>query len=207
MTDTTPTVFLVDDDDAVRDALGLLLESASYRTLSFETAGAFLDAYTPDQAGCLVLDIRMPGISGLELQDLLTAKGITLPVIFLTGHGNVPMSAMAFRSGALDFMEKPFDESVLLTRIKEAIQLDLTNREIAERQKNALDKIATLTPREQQVMLLVVTGKVNKEIAVELNLSHRTVEIHRGRCMEKTGARSLTDLIELAVASGLHKLD
>ena len=207
MTDTTPTVFLVDDDHAVRDALELLLESAAFKTAAFETAAAFLDAYRPDQAGCLVLDIRMPGISGMELQDLLAARGITLPVIFLTGHGNVPMSAKAFRTGAVDFMEKPFDEDALLTRINEAIQLDIANRDIATRQNNAADKLATLTPREHQVMLLVVAGKVNKEIAAELNLSHRTIEIHRGRVMEKTGSRSLTELIELAVASGLYKLD
>ena len=207
MTNTAPTVFLVDDDHAVRDALAMLLESAAFRTATFATAAEFLDVCTPDQAGCLVLDIRMPGMSGMELQEALVAKEISLPIIFLTGHGNVAMSAKAFRSGAVDFMEKPFDENVLLTRIKEAIHLDHTNREIAGRQAAARAKLATLTPREQQVMLLVVAGKVNKEIASELNLSHRTIEIHRGRVMEKTGARSLTHLIELAVASGLYTLN
>ena len=207
MTDTEPTVFLVDDDHAVRDALELLLDAASFKTASFENARAFLDAYTHNQAGCLVLDIRMPDMSGMELQDALAAKGITLPIIFLTGHGNVPMSARAFRSGAIDFMEKPFDESALLERIREAIQLDLSNRETITRRNNARARLTTLTQREQQVMLLVVAGKVNKEIATELDLSHRTVEIHRGRVMEKTGARSLTRLIELAVASGLYQLD
>ena len=207
MTDTEPTVFLVDDDHAVRDALELLLEAASFKTASFENAMAFLDAYTQNQAGCLVLDIRMPDMSGMELQDALAAKGITLPIIFLTGHGNVPMSARAFRTGAIDFMEKPFDESALLERIREAIQLDLSNRETTSRRNTARARLTTLTQREQQVMLLVVAGKVNKEIATELNLSHRTVEIHRGRVMEKTGARSLTRLIELAVASGLYQLD
>ena len=207
MTNTAPTVFLVDDDHAVRDALALLLESAAFRTATFATAAEFLDACTPDQAGCLVLDIRMPGMSGMELQEALVVKEISLPIIFLTGHGNVAMSAKAFRSGAVDFMEKPFDENVLLTRIKEAIHLDHTNREIAGRLATARAKLATLTPREQQVMLLVVAGKVNKEIASELNLSHRTIEIHRGRVMEKTGARSLTHLIELAVASGLYTLN
>jgi len=207
MTDTEPTVFLVDDDHAVRDALELLLDAASFKTASFENACAFLDTYAHDQAGCLVLDIRMPDMSGMELQDALVAKGITLPIIFLTGHGNVPMSARAFRSGAIDFMEKPFDESALLERIREAIQLDLSNRETTSRRNTARARLTTLTQREQQVMLLVVAGKVNKEIATELNLSHRTVEIHRGRVMEKTGARSLTRLIELAVASGLYQLD
>jgi len=207
VTDTEPTVFLVDDDHAVRDALELLLEAASFKTTSFENAMAFLDAYTQNQAGCLVLDIRMPDMSGMELQDALAAKEITLPIIFLTGHGNVPMSAKAFRTGAIDFMEKPFDERALLERIGEAIQLDRTNRETVARRENARARLTTLTPREQQVMLLVVTGKVNKEIAAELNLSHRTVEIHRGRVMEKTGTQSLTKLIELAVASGLYQLD
>jgi FixJ family two-component response regulator len=207
VTDTEPTVFLVDDDHAVRDALELLLEAASFKTASFENAMAFLDAYTQNQAGCLVLDIRMPDMSGMELQDALAAKEITLPIIFLTGHGNVPMSARAFRTGAIDFMEKPFDESALLERIGEAIQLDRTNRETLARRENARARLTTLTPREQQVMLLVVTGKVNKEIAAELNLSHRTVEIHRSRVMEKTGTQSLTRLIELAVASGLYQLD
>ena len=207
MTTIEPTVFLVDDDHAVRDALELLLESASLRTASFETARDFLDNCTPDQPGCLVLDIRMPGMSGMELQDALIASGISLPVIFLTAHGNVPMSARAFRKGAVDFMEKPFDESDLLERISEAIQLDRTNREAAARQEDARTRLATLTPREHQVMLLAVAGKANKEIAAELKLSHRTVEIHRGRVMEKTGAHSLTSLIELAVASGFHQLD
>jgi two-component system, LuxR family, response regulator FixJ len=207
MTDTEPTVFLVDDDYAVREALELLLESASFKTASFENARGFLDAYTHNQAGCLVLDIRMPDMSGMELQDALVARQITMPIIFLTGHGNVPMSAKAFRNGAIDFMEKPFDESALLARIREAIQLDLRNRETAARRELARARLSTLTQREQQVMLLVVAGKVNKEIAAELNLSHRTIEIHRGRVMEKTGARSLTRLIELAVASGLYQLD
>jgi FixJ family two-component response regulator len=207
VTNTEATVFLVDDDHAVRDALELLLESASFKTASFENARAFLDAYAQDQAGCLVLDIRMPDMSGMELQDALAAKGITLPIIFLTGHGNVSMSAKAFRTGAVDFMEKPFDESALLERIREALQLDRTNREATARRENARARLSTLTQREHQVMLLVVAGKVNKEIAAELNLSHRTVEIHRGRVMEKTGTRSLTRLIELAIASGFYQLD
>jgi two-component system response regulator FixJ len=205
--DTEPIVFLVDDDHAVRDALELLLESASLKTASFENAATFLDTCTPDQTGCLVLDIRMPGMSGMELQDSMSTRGITLPVIFLTGHGNVPMSARAFRRGAIDFMEKPFDVEVLLERIREAIHLDRSNRETAARREHARARLATLTPREHQIMLLIVAGKVNKEVATELNLSHRTVEIHRGRVMEKSGARSLTSLIELAVASGFYQLD
>ena len=199
--DTEPTVFLVDDDQAVRDALELLMETAQLRTESFDTAEAFIDAGDPDRPGCLVLDIRMPGMSGIRLQEALVARGIIIPVIFLTGHGNVPMSAQAFRSGAVDFMEKPFDESMLLERIHEAIQLDQSNRKARTRQANADVRLASLTPREREVMWLVVAGKANKEIAAELDFSHRTVEIHRGRIMEKTGARSLADLIEIARAS------
>ncbi|MEN8106689.1 MAG: response regulator [Pseudomonadota bacterium] len=196
-----PTVFLVDDDQAVRDALELLLETAQLRTESFDTAEAFLDACDPDRPGCLVLDIRMPGMSGIKLQGALVARGIITPVIFLTGHGNVSMSAQAFRSGAVDFMEKPFEEGMLLERIHEAIRLDQSNREALAKQANANALLASLTPREREVMGLVVAGKANKEIAKELDLSHRTVETHRRWIMTKTGARSLADLIELTRAS------
>jgi len=205
--DTEPTVFLVDDDPAVRDALGLLLETAQLRSESYASAETFLDASDPDRPGCLVLDIRMSGMSGITLQKALVARGIILPVIFLTGHGNVPMSAQAFRGGAIDFLEKPFDEDLLLERIHEAIRLDQTNRIARVRQKNAGLQLASLTPRELEVMRMVVAGKANKVIAADLDLSHRTVETHRGRIMEKTGARSLADLIELARASRVFKPD
>jgi FixJ family two-component response regulator len=200
-------IYVVDDDDAVRKSLQLLFKTVGIEAVGFESGDEFLHAFDNDWQGCIVLDIRMPGMSGMELQDALIASGISLPVIFLTAHGNVPMSARAFRKGAVDFMEKPFDESDLLERISEAIQLDRTNREAAAKQEDARTRLATLTPREHQVMLLTVAGKANKEIAAELELSHRTVEIHRGRVMEKTAARSLTSLIELAVASGFHQLD
>jgi FixJ family two-component response regulator len=196
-----PTVFLVDDDQAVRDALELLLETAAFTTESYPTAESFLDSCDPDRPGCLVLDIRMPGMSGIRLQEALAAKSITLPIIFLTGHGTVPMSAQAFRSGAIDFMEKPFDESMLLERIHEAIRLDRSNRSALARQTDSEARLATLTPREREIMWLIVAGSSNKEIATELELSHRTVETHRGRIMEKTGTRSLAELIELARTS------
>lgn len=196
--DTRPTVFLVDDDQAVRNALEMLLETAQHRTESFATAEAFLEACDPDRPGCLVLDIRMPGISGMRLQEMLAARNIILPVIFLTGHGNVSMSAQAFRRGAVDFLEKPFDEDMLLERIQEAIRLDATHRQARAEQADAQARLSVLTPRESEVMWLVVAGKTNKEIAIKLELSNRTVETHRGRIMEKTGARSLADLIELA---------
>ncbi len=200
------TVFLVDDDDAVRDALGLLLDSAGLRTAAYPSAADFLANYAPDRPGCLVLDIRMPSMSGMELQAALTERSVNIPIIFLSGHGNVSMSATAFRSGAVDFLEKPFDENVLLERIHEAIQQDRSNRETGARRATASARLAALTRREHEVMLLIVTGHANKEIATKLNLSTRTVETHRGRIMEKTAAQSLTELIEIALASGSHEL-
>ena len=206
MTAQESTVFLVDDDHAVRDAMGLLLDSAGLRTVSYPSAADFLDDFDPGRPGCLVLDIRMPGMSGLELQSALADKSVNIPIIFLTGHGNVSMSAKAFRSGAIDFLEKPFDENVLLERIQEALQLDQSNRNVAARSADAYARLASLTPREREVMLLIVAGNANKEIATKLDLSTRTIETHRGRIMEKTAAHSLTDLIELAIASGSYEL-
>jgi two-component system response regulator FixJ len=200
------TVFLVDDDDAVRDALGLLLDSVGLRTASYPSAAAFLEQYDPGCPGCLVLDIRMPAMSGMELQAALAEKSVNIPIIFLSGHGNVSMSAKAFRSGAVDFLEKPFDENVLLERIHEAIRLDRSNRKSNARRADACARLATLTRREHEVMLLIVTGHANKEIATKLDLSTRTVETHRGRIMEKTGAQSLTELMAIALESGNHAL-
>ena len=198
MMDAAPTVFLVDDDQAVRDALELLLETAGLRTESYPSAETFLDNSDPDRPGCLVLDIRMPGMSGMNLQKALAVRDITLPIIFLTGHGTVPMSATAFRRGAVDFMEKPFDEDLLLERIHEAIGRDQANRDALARRAHAEARVASLTPREREVMWLIVDGRSNKEIAARLDLSHRTVETHRARIMDKTGMGSLADLIELA---------
>ena len=201
MKNTESTVFLVDDDQAVRDALVLLLETAQFNAESFDSAEAFLDACDPDRPGCLLLDVRMPGMSGIKLQEELAARGVVIPIIFLTGHADVSMSVQAFRSGAIDFMEKPFDENILLERIQEAIRLDQSNREALDKQANAESRLASLTRREDEIMWLIVAGRANKQIAAELDLSHRTVESHRGRIMEKTGAHSLPDLVKLARAS------
>lgn len=205
MTTDEPTVFLVDDDDAVRDSLALLLDTMGLRTVAYPSADAFLDNYKPSRPGCLVLDIRMPSMSGMELQAALSAKSVAIPIIFLTGHGNVSMSAKAFRSGAVDFLEKPFNEQVLLQRIEEAIRLDQTNREAVAHRHIVNARMAALTPREREVMRLIVAGHSNKEVARQLELSTRTIETHRGHIMEKTGAHSLADLIALAIASGSHK--
>jgi FixJ family two-component response regulator len=204
MTKTEPTVFLVDDDHAVRDALELLLDTAGFNTVSFASATEFLESYDASQPGCLVLDIRMPGMSGMELQDALLTETAGLPIIFLTGHGNVSMSAKAFRTGAVDFLEKPFDEAVLLERIREALGLDRDNRESMARHARASSRLAVLTPREREVMLLLVAGNTNKEIAARLDLSTRTIETHRGRVMEKTGVQSVAELVELAISSGSY---
>ena len=206
MSKNEATVFLVDDDDAVRDALELLLDSVGLRTAAYPSAAAFLEHYDPGRPGCLVLDIRMPAMSGMELQAALAEKSVNIPIIFLSGHGNVSMSAKAFRSGAVDFLEKPFDENVLLERIHEAIRLDRSNRESTARRAAALTRLASLTRREHEVMLLIVTGHANKEIATKLDLSTRTVETHRGRIMEKTAAQSLTELMAIALESGNHAL-
>ena len=207
MSKNEATVFLVDDDDAVRDALELLLDSVGLRTAAYPSAAAFLAHYDPGRRGCLVLDIRMPAMSGMELQAALAEKSVNIPIIFLSGHGNVSMSAKAFRSGAVDFLEKPFDENVLLERIHEAIRLDRSNRESSARRADARARLATLTRREHEVMLLIVTGHANKEVATKLDLSTRTVETHRGRIMEKTGAQSLTELMAIALESGNHALE
>lgn len=203
----TPTVFLVDDDDAVRDSLRLLLETAEIRSETYRSSAEFLDNYDPERPGCAVLDIRMPGMTGMELQEALQSAGIRIPIIFLTGHGNVPMSAKAFRAGAVDFLQKPVEEDVLLARIREALRIDKKNRATDKRRKEALEQLGELTAREYEVMLLIVRGQSNKEIASELDLSHRTVEIHRSRIMDKTGSKTLADLIELAVASGAYRVD
>ena len=204
MTTPEPTVFLVDDDHAMRDALGLLLDTAGFNTVSFSSASEFLERYDASQPGCLVLDIRMPGMSGMELQEALVEQTAGLPIIFLTGHGNVSMSAKAFRTGAIDFLEKPFDEAVLLERIHEALGIDKTNRESAARHAHASSRLSVLTPREREVMLLLVAGNTNKEIAAKLDLSTRTIETHRGRVMDKTGVQSVAELVELAISSGSY---
>ena len=204
MTTPEPTVFLVDDDHAMRDALGLLLDTAGFNTVSFSSATEFLERYDASQPGCLVLDIRMPGMSGMELQEALVEQTAGLPIIFLTGHGNVSMSAKAFRTGAIDFLEKPFDEAMLLERIHEALGIDKTNRESAARHAHASSRLSVLTPREREVMLLLVAGNTNKEIAAKLDLSTRTIETHRGRVMDKTGVQSVAELVELAISSGSY---
>jgi len=197
---TTPVVYVVDDDDGMRRALTLLLSTVGYKTLAFPGPKEFLAQFDPDTHGCLVLDIRMPEMSGLELQQHLNRTGSMLPVIFITGHGDVPMAVQAMKEGAFEFIQKPFRDQDLLDRINHALQQDAENRSNLARRAEILRRMESLTPRERQVMALVVDGAANKVIAIDLDLSERTVEIHRAKVMEKMGARSVAHLVKLQLS-------
>lgn len=195
--DDTPTVFIVDDDPAIRFAMQALMDSVNVRHEIFPTGDAFLESIDDHRPGCLVLDIRMPGLGGLELQEELLKRGNTLPIIFITGHGDVPMAVEAMQKGAVDFIQKPFRDQDLLDRIREALKADHERRAEQEKHAEVEHRLERLTNREREVFDLVVTGKPNKVIAYELGVSQRTVEIHRARVMEKMQARSLADLVKM----------
>ncbi len=190
-------VYVVDDDEAVRDSLKLLLESVDLSCQTFASATDFLDEHNPDQHSCLVADIRMPGMSGLDLQEELNRRSSTIPILFITGHGDVPMAVDAMKSGALDFIQKPFRDQDLLDRIHQALESDEEAREDNRELSETRNRIARLTARETEVMHRVVQGQANKVIALDLGVSQRTVEIHRARVMQKMGARSLAELVRM----------
>ena len=192
-----PLIYVVDDDEAMRRALDTLLRTVGYDTGVFSRPSEFLANFTPDSAGCLVLDIRMPDMSGLELQQHLNRMGSMLPVIFITGHGDVPMAVQAMKEGAFEFIQKPFRDQDLLDRINHALKYDAENRSTLARRADIQHRLESLTPRERQVMDMVVEGAANKVIAIDLGLSERTVEIHRAKVMEKMGARSVAHLVKL----------
>ena len=192
-----PTVFIVDDDASIRFAMEALMESVNLDHEIFASADEFLEKNTEQRPGCLVLDIRMPGLGGLELQEELIRRGNTLPIIFITGHGDVPMAVEAMQKGAVDFIQKPFRDQELLDRIREALATDQHRREEQQQHEEVANRLDKLTNREREVFDLVVTGKPNKVIAYELGVSQRTVEIHRARVMEKMQARSLADLVKM----------
>jgi FixJ family two-component response regulator len=201
-----PTVFLVDDDSSVRRALTRLIKSAGYPVLAFASAGEFLENNVPsDGPACLVLDIRMPGLSGLDLQGELQKRDSILPIIFITGHGDIPMSVQAMKAGAVDFLPKPVKDKELLHAIEQA--LARAGRESTERSEIAdiRRRSVTLTPREREVMELVVTGMINKQIAYELGTVEKTIKIHRARVMEKMKAGSLAELVRIAERIGIPK--
>jgi FixJ family two-component response regulator len=195
-----PTVFIVDDDDAVRRFLTGLIQSIDLRVEAYASAQAFLDAYRSGCPGCLLLDLRMPGMSGLELQRELAERAIDLQVVILTGHGNVPVAVQAMKAGAVDFIEKPFNNELLLDRIQRAVAQSLRADSEREKQDETLRRLDTLTPRERQVFDQVVSGETNKSIAHRFTISEKTVEIHRANVMRKMRARSLASLVHMAVS-------
>lgn len=216
------TVFILDDDDAIRDSLEVLLECAGFRVESFSTPLGFLESGAPSRPGCLLVDVRMPQMSGLDVQERLTRGGHAMPVVVMTGHGDVPLAVRAMKAGAVDFVEKPFEEEALLIAVRSALALALA-RAADSRTADAappaavseqpasppaappeiLDRLAVLTPRELDVLRWLVAGKSNKVIAFELSISPRTVEIHRARVMEKMRADSLPTLVRMAIAAGV----
>ncbi|MGI9292534.1 MAG: response regulator transcription factor [Pseudomonadales bacterium] len=193
------TVYVVDDDEAVLDALALLLDTVGLNCQTFCSANAFLDAYDGVSRGCLVLDIRMPGMSGLELQEKLVEKDVLLPIIFITGHGDIPMAVEAMRSGAHDFIRKPFREQELLDRINEALALESGIRHQQFERSAIVLKLKTLTDREREVFERITAGEANKVIAIELEISERTVEVHRAHVMKKMAAKSLAQLVRMKI--------
>lgn len=196
------TVHIVDDDEAIRDALGWLLQSRGLAWQGYDSAESFRQAASEAQAGCLVLDIRMGGMSGLELFHQLSEEGFPLPVIFLTGHGDVPMAVGALKKGAFDFFEKPFNDNDLVNRVIEALEKDAGRRSQETASDSVRQRLETLTPRERQIMDLILAGKYNKVIADELSISMRTVEVHRANLLDKMGVRTAVELARLLQPKG-----
>lgn len=201
--DDEPTVFVVDDDRAVRNALGLLMKSVGMQVETFADAVGFLNAYTPDRAGCLVVDVRLPGMSGPHLQERLLEQNVDIPLIFISGHGNISTAVRTIKAGAVDFVEKPFDEQVLLDCIQKAIERDARARNERVRHGKLAAALELLTPREKEVMKMLIGGKPNKLIARGLNVSTKTVETHRANIMHKLGIRSVAELVRMAMVAGI----
>jgi FixJ family two-component response regulator len=199
MKETAPLVSIVDDDDAVRHSLRLLFRSIGMAATAYPSAQEFLNAHDPEKPGCLVLDVRMPNMSGLELQEQLNRRGEIIPVIFITGHGDVPMAVEAMQHGAFDFVQKPFRDQDLIDRVQRALVRDRENRNQLREREAIRERFDTLTPREGEVLELLIAGKSNKVMAGDLGLSQRTVEIHRSRIMEKMAARSLAQLVRMTL--------
>lgn len=196
------TVYVVDDDEAMRDSLVFLFKSVGRQVRPFDSAEAFLEVADENMRGCAVLDVRMPGMSGLELQQQLAQRRVPLPVILLTGHADVPMAVRAMRIGAFDFIEKPCNDQLLLDRVSQAITHDREHRSQHAVDRDIADRLEELSPREREVMDLVVAGKLNKQIAADLGISIKTVEVHRARVMEKMQAGGLAELVRMAIAAG-----
>ena len=197
-----PLIHVVDDDDAMRDSLVWLLDDGRYEVRTYPSGEDFLERFAPGTPACIILDIRMPGISGVEVHEHLARLGTVTPVIFVTGHGDVPMAVDAIKRGAFDFIEKPFNEQKLTSIIERAIDEDAKNAGISAKQGEIAARLAKLSPREREVLDLVVAGKMNKTIADVMNISIKTVEAHRSKVMEKMGARSLAELVQAVIKAG-----
>lgn len=204
MTEAEPRVFVVDDDEAMCEALQWLLESEGLPVETYHSAEAFLETYHPRQPGCLVLDVRMRGMSGLDLQAYLAQKELGIPIIIITAHGDVPMAVRAVQGGAVDFLEKPVSDQVLLKRIRHALEIDAQARQELRQRADTAARLETLTPREREVMDLVTAGKASKHIATVLGIAEKTVEVHRKRVMHKMGVHNAVDLVRLVIADGEH---
>lgn len=198
-------VYIVDDDPDVREATSFLVTTAGYAAESFETPEELLERITRDSAGCLILDVRLPGMNGLELQRELAERDIRMPIIFITGHGDIPMAVEAVNGGALDFLEKPFDNDALLARVEEAVVADRERRTREAASAEIDQRLERLTPRERQVMEGILAGKLNKVIGYELDMSTRTVEVHRGRILDKLGARNAPEMVRLVLAGNRYR--
>jgi len=195
-------VYVVDDDDAVRDSLQWLLEASRYRVLGFDSAEKFLAEHDPDAIAVAIVDVRMPGMSGLELQDELLARGVPYPIIFITGHGDVPLAVSTMKKGAVDFIEKPFDQDALKALVERMLGEARTRASETERRRISEALVAKLTPREQQVLERIVAGRLNKQIADDLGISIKTVEAHRANIMDKLNANTVADLMRTVLAGG-----
>ena len=204
--DNEPTVFVVDNDEAIRDALSMLLRAAGQRVETFNSALTFLNDYRPSRNGCLVLDIRMPGMSGLELQDELHKRRMSIPIVFLTGHGDVPMAVRALKKGAVDFIEKPLEEERLVLAVLNALRVDAEQRQPVQRQDEVSEelsaRLATLSEREREVLQLILDGQPTRQIAKALYISVKTVEFHRARIREKLGVTTQAQLFSLFITPG-----
>jgi FixJ family two-component response regulator len=203
MSEEQPVVFVIDDDASVRDAIADLLQSIGVEVKTFRSAQEFLQSKRPDVPGCIVLDVRLPGASGLEFQRTLKKSNIHLPIIFISGHGDIPMSVRAMKSGAIEFLTKPLREQELLDAIQTGIERDRARRQEAKVVAELQERFDSLTPREREVLALVVTGRRNKQIAAQAKLSEMTVKVHRSQIMRKMRAKSLVDLVRMADALGV----
>ena len=206
MSNSAPTIFVVDDDASLLRAISRLLRSAGLNVETFSSPQEFLEVCDPCAAGCLVLDVAMPGVNGLELQQLLATKGAELPIIFLSGHGDIPMSVQAMKRGAVDFLTKPANDTDLLAAIRAAIEKDRANRQVRAELAGIQQRLATLTPREREVLPHIISGKLNKQVAADLGIVEKTVKVHRARIMEKMKVRSLAELVRLAERAGIKFL-